>query len=242
MSSCATKESIVLFQDDDLKGAQNTSENISYLYKNATIQKNDILKVSVSALDMKSVAAFMTEDMQARTPAQMLLDGFKVQENGKINLPLAGETYVLGLTTAQASSLIQKELSKFIISPIVNINFLNFQFTILGEVKKPGLFNVYNPKINIIQALGLAGDVTLTGKRDNIKIIREIDGTITTSIIDITKSDFMVSDLYYIRKNDIIYVEPNFTKITNSGYIGPLGSVATFVSLLLSVLVYSQSN
>jgi len=241
MSSCATKESIVLFQDDDQKGAQNTSENVSYLYKNGTIQQNDILKVSVSALDMMSVAAFMADNMQARTPDQFLLDGFKVNENGKINLPLVGEVEVLGLTLNQASVFIQRELSKSIIDPIVNLNFLNFRFTILGEVNNPGTFSVYNPKINLIQALGLAGDITITGKRDNIKLMREVGGTMTTSIIDITNSDFMSSDVFYLEKDDIIYIEPTLTRITNSGYIGPLGSIATFMSLLLSVAVYSQN-
>ena len=242
ISSCATKGSIVLFQDDEQKDAQNTSENVSCLYENATIQKNDILKISVSALDMMSVAAFITDNIQARTPAQLLLDGFKVHENGKINLPLVGEVEVLGLTLNQASVFIQRELSKSIIDPIVNLNFLNFRFTILGEVNNPGTFSVYNPKINIIQALGLAGDITITGKRNNIKLIREVGGTMTTTIIDITKSDFISTDVYYLQKDDIIYIEPTFTRITNSGYIGPLGSIATFVSLLLSVAVYSRPN
>ncbi len=241
MSSCATKESIVLFQDDEQKDAQNTSENVSYLYENGTIQKNDILKVSVSALDMMSVAAFVTDNIQARTPQQFLLDGFKVNENGKINLPLVGEVEVLGLTLNQASVFIQRELSKSIIDPIVNLNFLNFRFTILGEVNNPGTFTVYNPKINLIQALGLAGDITITGKRNNIKLIREVGGTMTTTIIDLTKSDFIGTDVFYLQKDDIIYIEPSFTRITNSGYIGPLGSIATFISLLLSVAVYSQN-
>ncbi|MDG2363353.1 MAG: polysaccharide biosynthesis/export family protein [Flavobacteriales bacterium] len=246
MSSCATKESIVLFQDhvakDEHKDAQNAPETISSNYENGTIQKNDILKISVTALDMTSVVAFVVDQIQASTPDQLLLDGFKVNENGKINLPLVGEVDVLGLTLSQASLLIQRELSKFIIDPIVNINFLNFRFTILGEVKNPGTFSVFDPKINVIQALGLAGDITITGKRDNIKLIREVEGIVTTTIIDITKSDFIGSDVYYLKKNDIIYIEPTFTRITNSGYIGPLGSIATFVSLLLSVAVFSRPN
>ena len=241
MSSCATKESIVLFQDDEQKDAQNTSENVSYLYENGTIQKNDILKVSVSALDMMSVAAFVTDNIQARTPQQFLLDGFKVNENGKINLPLVGEVEVLGLTLNQASVFIQRELSKSIIDPIVNLNFLNFRLTILGEVNNPGTFTVYNPKINLIQALGIAGDITITGKRNSVKLMREVGGTMTTTIIDLTKSDFIGTDVFYLQKDDIIYIEPTFTRITNSGYIGPLGSIATFISLLLSVAVYSQN-
>jgi polysaccharide export outer membrane protein len=191
---------------------------------------------------MTSIAPFLTDILQARTNDQYLLEGFKVDEHGKLNLPLVGEVDVLGLTPSQASLLIQRELSKSIIDPIVNINILNFRFTILGEVNQPGTFSVYNPKINLIQALGLAGDITLTGKRDNIKLIREVDGEITTTIIDITKSDFIGSDVYYLKKNDIIDIEPTFTKITNSGYIGPLGSIATFVSLLLSVAVFSRPN
>ena len=241
MSSCATKESIVLFQDDEQKDAQNTSENLSYLYENGTIQKDDILDVSVSALDITSVAVFVSPLVQSTTPVQYLLEGFKVDENGKVNLPLIGEIYVLGLTTSQASRFIQQELSKSIIDPIVNINFLNFRFTVLGEVNNPGTFTVYNPKINLIQALGLAGDITMTGMRDNIKLIREVDGVTTKTTIDITNIDFINSEAYYLKKNDIIYVEPTLTKITNSGYIGPLGSIATFISLLLSVIVYSQS-
>lgn len=245
MSSCATKESIVYFQDDvekdEQKDAQNASQNISFNYENVTIHTNDILKVSVSALDMTSIAAFHSVNINAIQEEQLLLEGFKVDENGNINLPLVGEVNVLGLTTIQASLLIQRELSKSIIDPIVNINFLNFRFTILGEVKNPGTFTVYDPKINIIQALGLAGDITITGKRDNIKLIREIDGTVTTTIIDITKLDFISSDVYFLKRNDIIYIEPTITRITNSGYIGPLGGIATFVSLLISVAVYSRN-
>ena len=246
MSSCATKESIVLFQDDNQKDEQKeiqtTEQNISFQFEDFTIQKNDILKVSVSALDMTSVASFRSDIMQARSNDQYLLEGFKVDELGSLNLPLVGKVDVLGLTPSQASLLIQLELSKSIIDPIVNINFLNFRFTILGEVNNPGTFSVFDPKINVIQALGLAGDITITGKRDNIKIIREFEGTITTTIIDLTKSDFISSDVYYLKKNDIIYIEPTFTRITNSGYIGPLGSIATFVSLLLSVAFFSRPN
>ena len=115
ISSCATKESIVCFQDsvekDKQKDTQTTEQNISFQYANGTIQKTDSLKVSVSALDMTSIAAFITDQVQARTTDQFLLEGFKVDEMGNINLPLVGEVDVLGLTTSQVSLLIQRELS-----------------------------------------------------------------------------------------------------------------------------------
>ena len=241
MSSCATKQSIIYFQDNVEKDALSTSQNISSKYENHTIQKEDILNISVSAIDMTSITSFVVDNVQARTQDQYLIEGFKVDENGKVNLPLIGEINVSGLTTSEASRFIQQELSKSIIDPIVNITFLNFRFTILGEVNNPGTFTVYNPKVNLIQALGLAGDITMTGKRDNIKLIREVNGVTTKTTINLTNSDFMSSHAYYLEKDDIIYVEPTFTKITNSGYIGPLGSIATFISLLLSVAVYSQN-
>ena len=241
MSSCATKQSVVYFQDEVEKDALSVSQNSSTKYENHTIQKDDILNISVSAIDVTSIAPFVVDNVQARTTDQYLIEGFKVDENGKVNLPLIGEINVSGLTTSEASRFIQQELSKSIIDPIVNITFLNFRFTILGEVNNPGTFTVYNPKVNLIQALGLAGDITMTGKRDNIKLIREVNGVTTKTTINLTNSDFMSSDAYYLEKDDIIYVEPTFTKITNSGYIGPLGSIATFVSLLLSVAVYSRN-
>lgn len=242
ISSCATKQSIIYFQDDIEKDSQNVSPSSSIHYENSTIHKHDILNLSVSALDMTSLSAFMTNNIQQRSVNQLLIEGFKVNENGNINVPLVGDVNVEGLTTREASLIIQQELSKSIINPIVNITYLNFRFTILGEVKSPGTFSVYDPKINILQAIGLAGDIKMTGRRDNIKLIREVDDKITTTIIDITKSDFITSDAYFLRKNDILYIEPNITTIVNSGYIGPLGSIATFVSLFLSVAVYSQSQ
>ena len=173
---------------------------------------------------------------------QSLIDGYKVADDGSINLPLIGKVIVSNLTVNQAADKITEELSKSIIKPIVNVRLLNYKVSVLGEVNKPGTFKIYDPKINIIQALGLAGDITIYGKKNDIKLIREINGNFITTKIDITKTDFINSDFYYLKNNDAIYVEPSFAKIKNSGYIGQISNVATVFSLIMSIIILSQNN
>ena len=132
---------------------------------------------------------------------------------------------------------IQEILSKSIIDPLVNVRLLNYNITILGEVNKPGTFRVIDPKINIIQALGLAGDITIYGKRKNIKVIREINGNSVSTEVDLTNSNFISSDFYYLRKNDVVYVEPTFAQIKNSGYIGQITNITTILSLIFTHIV-----
>ena len=234
LSSCASKKDTVYFQSNLNEVHQKRS------YVNELIQENDILNISVSALDMTSVAPFVTskftKDMQ-----QLLIEGYIVAVDGSINLPLIGNITIAGLSTIDATIKIEKELQKSIIDPIVNIRVLNCTITVLGEVNSPGTFPVYDPKINIIQALGLAGDITIEGKRKNIKLIREINGTCITKEIDITNIDFIKSDFYYLKNNDIIYVEPTFAQVKNSGYIGKISNVATVFSLIMSIIILSQN-
>ena len=236
ISSCASKKNTVYFQNSKDKTQQVQS------YTNELIQKNDILNISVTALDMTSIAPFIKDKLISRNMEQLLIDGYKVTEDGSVNLPLVGNITIAGLSTADASIKIQKELKKSVIDPIVNIRVLNNKITVLGEVNHPGTFPVYDPKINIIQALGLAGDITIYGKKNNIKLIREINGNCITKEIDITDADFIKSDFYYLKNNDIIYVEPTFARIKNSGYIGQISNVATVFSLIMSIIILSQNN
>ena len=145
------------------------------------------------------------------------------------------------MPTSNAGKKIEDELSKKIINPVVNVTLLTYRITILGEVNNPGTLTLYNQKINLIQAIGLAGDMTIFGKRKKIKIIREKNGVSTKKIIDITKSDFFDSEYYYLKNNDIIYVEPSFAKVKNSGYIGQISNVATIFSLITSIILLSRN-
>ena len=236
ITSCASKKNTVYFQNNESKVQKMQS------YTNELIQKHDILNIRVSALDMTSIASFIKDRIQSNNMDQTLIEGYKVAENGSINLPLVGNVNVEGETTEQASEIIKNELSKSVIDPIVNVSILNYKITVLGEVSRPGTFPIYDPKINIIQALGLAGDITIYGKKKNIKLIREINGNTITKEIDITNTNFIKSDFYYLKNNDIIYVEPTFAQVKNSGYIGRISNVATVFSLIMSIIILSQNN
>ena len=236
LNSCASKKNTIYLQ------SKNNSVNAIANYNNETITANDILNVSVSALDMTSIVPFLKDKLMSNNMNQSLIDGYTVSAEGKISLPLIGNVIVSGLTTTQAAEIIQNLLSKSIIDPIVNVRLLNYKITVLGEVNHPGTFNSYDPKINIIQALGLAGDITIYGKKNKIKLTREINGNNVTTHIDLTNPNFISSDFYYLRKNDLIYVEPTFAKIKNSGYIGQISNVATVFSLIVSIIILSNNT
>ena len=222
--------------------SKNNSVNSIANYNNETISANDILNISVTALDMTSISPFLKEKLMSKNMDQNLIDGYKVNSDGEISLPLIGNIKVSGITTNQASKTIKNLLSKSIIDPIVNIRLLNYKVTVLGEVNHPGTFNIYDPKINIIQALGLAGDITIYGKKNKVKLTREINGNSVITHIDLTNANFISSDFYYLRNNDMIYVEPTFAKIKNSGYIGQISNVATVFSLIMSIIILSNNT
>ena len=230
-SSCATKRNTVYFQSD------TNTINVPSKFNEEVITADDILNISVTALDMTSIAPFLKEKFYNSNMEQNLLDGYKVDANGDINFPLIGNIKVADLTTKQAALKIQELLSKSIIDPIAKVSVLNYNITILGEVQNPGTFKLFDPKITIIQALGLAGDITIYGKKKNIKVIREINGNSVSTEVDLTNSNFISSDFYYLRKNDVVYVEPTFAQIKNSGYIGQITNITTILSLIFTHIV-----
>ena len=230
-SSCASKRNTVYFQSD------TNTINVPSKFNEEVITADDILNISVTALDMTSIAPFLKEKFYNSNMEQNLLDGYKVDANGDINFPLIGNIKVADLTTKQAAIKIQELLSKSIIDPIAKVSVLNYNITILGEVQNPGTFKLFDPKITIIQALGLAGDITIYGKKKNIKVIREINGNSVSTEVDLTNSNFISSDFYYLRKNDVVYVEPTFAQIKNSGYIGEITNITTILTLIFTHIV-----
>jgi len=236
ITSCASKKNTISFQGNILEVKSLAS------YTKEVIKSDDILNISVTALDMTSILPFLKDKTISNNMDQSLIDGYKVADDGSINLPLIGKVIISNLTVNQAADKITAELSKSIIKPIVNVRLLNYKVSVLGEVNNPGTFNIYDPKINIIQALGLAGDITIYGKKNNIKLIREINGNYITTKVDITKTNFINSDFYYLKNNDAIYVEPSFAKIKNSGYIGQISNVATVFSLIMSIIILSNNT
>ena len=234
---CASKKDVIYFQDVAEEGVPQPDSTSRY----PKIQVNDILKIDVTALNPEAVIPFQfdkTVSMQGnKSPEMMQLEGFVVRDGGYINFPILGEIKAEGYTTREFQQKMEELLAVYIKDANVKVRLLNFKVTILGEVNKPGTISLTEESITLPQALGLAGDLTINGQRENILIIRTVDGKRETKRIDMTQSDWMNSPYYYLKQNDFIYVAPNGPKVASSGFVGNVGTLLSVVSIMLTVVV-----
>ncbi len=234
-SSCGSRKNMVYLQQD--------SSQINTLYEQYVpkIQKNDILTVVVTAADPKVTAPFnpgssMTTNSLTQSVDMALRPTYTVDENGDITLPMLGKVKVLGLNRIEAIEKIRSELKQYIKDPGVNINFNNFRISVLGEVAHPGSFIMPTERVTILEALGMAGDLTIRGVRQNVMLIREINGQKTLHRLDLTKKSTLNSPYYYLAQNDVIYVEPNKAQINNSKLGANSNIIISVASLLITVI------
>ena len=240
-ASCASRESIVYYQDIDQQtrvvGTHNT-----------LIQPDDLLMIIVSAQNPLAAEAYnlttnLTVDPNdqsgtARTQQQLYL----VDSEGYIDFPVLGRLLIGGKTKEQVSDEMHALIAKDIKDAVINIRLMNYKVTVMGEVNRPGVHTINSERITLPEALSLSGDLTKYGKRDNILITRETTNGITTQRVDLTSTDFMQSDYFYLKQNDIVYVEPNKTSVNSSG-VGPNISIyLTVISLLLTTTALILSN
>ena len=165
---------------------------------------------------------------------------YLVDLNGFIEFPVLGNIKLGGLTRSQATQLLKTKLTDYIKDPIVNIRLANFTVTVLGEVNNPGTFTVEDERISLIEAIGLAGDLTIYGKRENVFLIREDNGVKRFTKFDLTSIKVVNSPNYYLTQNDVIYIEPNKAKIRSSSYnqnnviiISAVATLATIIAILI---------
>ena len=165
------------------------------------------------------------------------LYGYHVNDELKINFPNLGKIDVKNFTPSDLETFLEIELknNNHLNDAKVSVKHLNSKFTVLGEVNKPGTYHFVEKNINILQALGYAGDLNSFAKRSNIIVLRNYNGNLKSTKIDLTNIDFVQTQYYKIRNNDLIVVEPNYSKIKSSGFIGSPQSIASIASLLLSV-------
>ncbi|KAB7732642.1 polysaccharide export protein [Rudanella paleaurantiibacter] len=212
LSGCVSPKQLVYFQD-----ISSTPDSIRLAPFSATIRPGDLLSVQVSSLNPEASAFFNPHPAQPLTAAPSTLNsttplpaynGYLVAPDNTITLPLIGKVAVAGLTNVQAASQIQTRLKDYLKEPTVSLRNLNFRITVLGEVARPSLFNISNEQISLPEALGLAGDLTVYGRRDNVLVIREENGKRTSVRLDLTRRDVFQSPYYYLHPNDVVYVEP----------------------------------
>ncbi|NEV94425.1 polysaccharide export protein [Psychroflexus sp. YR1-1] len=233
---CSTRKEVVYYQDiDSTKFAAIDSIN-----SHPQIQINDILNISTTALNPESVLPFSYETEATNGMIQiplLKLKGYLVNADGEINFPQLGKIEVKGKTTQEVQDILEKRLAVYIKEPTVNVRLLNYKFTVQGEVVRPGTYEIIEENLTLPQALGMAGDLTINGKRDNLLIYRQEGEGREIKRIDLTQTDWMNTKFFYVKPNDIIYVEPNNPKVKSAGFIGGVGTLLSVASILLSAVV-----
>ena len=220
MTGCQSYKKVPYLQDAEAvsHGVQNEQ-----LY-DAKIMPKDLLTIVVSCTSPELAAPFnLTVATQGNvasnyTTAQPVLQQYLVDNEGKINFPVLGELKVGGLTKKEAEQLIIEKLKPYIKeTPIVTVRMVNYKISVLGEVARPGTFTINNEKVNLLEALAMAGDMTVWGLRDNVKLIREgADGKQQIITLDLNSAETILSPYYWLQQNDIVYVTPNKAKARNS--------------------------
>jgi len=245
-SSCRSYRQIPYFQNLEKEGIINEDiKNYSVL----RIQQDDILAINVSSLNPEASAVFNTGNTSSVAtlgggtssiaPASAL-NGFLVDQNGAIQLPLVGSVKVAGLSTAEARALIQTKLLTYLKEPIVTLRITNFKVSVLGDVAHPGVFPVQSERISIPEALSMSGDLNITGMRKNILLIRENEGKRSYVRIDLNDKNIFNSPYYYLKTNDVLYVQPSNAKYasvdTNYRNLSILLSTISILLVIISKL------
>ncbi|MEO6346344.1 MAG: polysaccharide biosynthesis/export family protein [Aquaticitalea sp.] len=242
LSSCASKKEIVYFQDEPLSATE-----IQNMYTELVYKPNDLLTIDINGADQETVQPFKLPPITFDASYSILnaqgtlrVQAYLIDVNGNIEFPVLGTMKIAGMTRTQAIGFFKDKLKDFIKNPIINIRLANFSISVLGEVNRPGVYNIEDERVSLSEAIGLAGDLTIFGKRDNVFLIREVDGKKRFAKMDLTSINVVNSPLYYLIQNDVIYVEPNSAKIKSASYnpntaivISAVATLATIAAILI---------
>jgi polysaccharide biosynthesis/export protein len=206
------------------------------------IQKNDLLSIQVysAATDPMVDAPYNLPNFTTSTQGGRSVTGLLVDANGNIEYPRLGTIHVEGLTKQEVSDIIKSKLVGQLTNPSVVVRFLNYRITVIGEVARPGTFDIPNERVTILEALGLAGDIPVTGKRNNVKVIREANGNREIGTLDLTSKDFFESPYYVLQQNDVVIVEPTKAKLKQQTDQVTQQRISLALSLITSIaLLYN---
>ncbi|WP_299675028.1 polysaccharide biosynthesis/export family protein [uncultured Tenacibaculum sp.] len=236
LTSCVSKKDITYFQNDQID-----QKNVSNSYK-IVFKPDDLLQITVSALDFESVKSFnlpavnfaTTTDRAIGTPQQQT---YLIDNKGFINFPVIGKLKIAGLTRGEAIDMIKNKLDPdYVKNPTINIRIANYTVTVLGDVRRPGTYTIPNERITILEAIGLAGDLNITGKRNTIKVFREINGEKVQFDIDIRSNKIFTSPVYYLQQNDLVYVDQNKASSQDAAYNRNTGLIVSVGSIIISLI------
>jgi polysaccharide export outer membrane protein len=245
LSSCYYNSRLVYLQNKSFSEIRPTVvQNKRQVYR---LQPADVLSVQVKSSTETEIynSIFNVSTRQNgvfTSPSSLYLEGYTVDSNGKINLPIIGEIVVKDLTVEEAQRTIQTNANKYLNKATVIVKLTSFKVTVLGEVKSPGYLYVYNDQVTILEALGMAGDLTPVASRKNIKLIRQVPAGSQVILLDLTDPKLLNSDYFYLLPNDVLYVEPLKAR-SNKTNIELLSLVFAGLTTAILVLNYvSQSE
>lgn len=216
--SCKPKENMVYMEKQTTELDQEVKQAV---FEGSRLQPGDLLDIKVSAFDDNAVRPFNLNTMtQAGNSAEYLPNqnvqtgpvGYLVSNDGYIVFPVLGKIFVQNVTMSQLRENLETRLLEYLTDPLISIRQLNFNITVLGEVKKPGQYTSPSDKVTLLQALGMAGDMTDNGDRTKVKLVRHDKGGDQTYVIDFTDKNITSSPYYYMEQNDVLYVEPDANK------------------------------
>lgn len=228
LASCGTKKDVVYFQN--AKDFETIVDTDTFTPK---FKVNDIVNIHVSTYDLEAVKPFNLYIGNENSSSSSAID-YLVDIDGNIDYPVLGKIKLLGLTVDEAKDLLKEKLVGYLKDPIINIRIQNFRVSILGEVRSPGVYSISGERSTILEAIGMAGDLTIKGKRKNVMVIRDFNGTKTYTRIDLTNKELFNSPVYYLTQNDIVYVEPNKSAISTSSLDTRTSTAISIASILIT--------
>lgn len=238
LPACSSHKDIAYLQEQE--GALHAAADSLY---DARIKPKDLLTITVNTFDREASLPFNlmypsnSPNGFSNNVGENVMQKYLVDNDGEIDFPVLGRIKVAGLTKKEVEAYLRGRLSVYLKEePLVNVRMVNYKISVIGEVAHPNTYTITNEKVNVLEALALAGDMTIYGKRKNVKLMREGEnGERNVYTIDLTDKNLIHSPYFYLQQNDVLYVEPNRTKMRNSRYSAMTGQVLTGTSVLVSV-------
>ena len=234
LTSCVSKKDVIYFQQDSMTVYENT-KNFALKFK-----KDDLLSINVSAENLEAIKQFNLPSVSYNTITNSVSGAPKQQSylvdiNGEIDFPVIGKIKIAGLTRIEAIDLLKTKIRPYVENIQINIQISNFKINVMGDVKKPGTFQIQNERVTVLDALALAGDLNISGERV-FKVIRETKKGIITKSLDLKSNTIFSSPYFYLQQNDVVYVQPNKSKVQSAAYNQNTGLYVSVASILISLI------
>lgn len=235
LTACTTQKDLLYLQGLDTAGEELPLQ----LPGDYLIQEQDILYIRLFSYNQEfnNLLDISETGTYAIGEGYLYINGYQVNDSGYVEVPFIGQVPVLGITVEEARKRIAGKAQEFIKDPVVIVKLLSFKFTILGEVKVPGTYQNYNKQLTVLEAIGMAGDITDLGNRQDILVVRRTPDSIRTFHLNLLNKDILASEAFFVQPNDVIYVKPTHNRIIRIN-IPTLSFIFASLSTVLLVLNY----